>query len=268
MTILTVIRPIAVCLFFFCFSFTAIGQSSSSTVLKEPISTAQSTWVSNSQNLVKKLLDLANNLPETDEIHPSSDDPEEVRKEILMRFRERDDQKKIDDVLWNLWLITGMPPLVRDENLSLRKYVETNASAFKKYINEHAELNDEELQRIGIKNTVKSIGSPLWYMTMQYLKQKAGVEFDIVIIIRVTPDHVLIEKPLSHESYTHLSDATSRWLDLNKKGMIWDSRRCRFSPRNEKYVGTEELAKVILESAETMGKTKKSKDGRGEQTSR
>jgi hypothetical protein len=213
---------------------------------EEPIQKSQHRWVSEAEELVGKLRDQARDIPEMEK--PDLADEQEVIRWLssMLVGKQRINIVTADRILWQLWLTTGMPPLLRGPDESLPASLKRNASAYREYVAKHANLTEEELHRLGLTNAVDSFGSPLWYMTMEYLTKKASLKFECIVQIHVTPKRCLIEAPLTADSYTRLSAALSSWLKANEERMIWDSRVRRFHPRDGRYVGTGELSDPIL----------------------
>jgi hypothetical protein len=241
----SLLRTSAFCI---AIAISAIGQPSFAEPPHDPRPEGQFLWVSKAQELIRELDNMTKSAPEMDEPRLFSD--EAMIKAARSQFagQRLANLRKLDNILWNLWLVTGMPPEIRGLNKSLRTYAEENASAYRKYLGDHADLTEEELQRLGLKNAAKSLGSPFWYMTMKYLNEKAGIEFNPKAIIRVEPSHFLVEIPLSPDSYIHLSDAILHWLDVNKNRIRWDSDKKRFYPSKGEYLGNEELSRAIQEN--------------------
>ena len=149
---------------------------------------------------------------------------------------------RAEEILWELWLTTGMPPLLLGEGkLSLQTYVRNNVIAYQQYLVTHSNLKFEELQRLGLTNTIDAYGSPLWYMTLKYLTVRASVTSTIQINIHTTPKVLLVESPLSDEAYSTLSAEMARWLKNNEKELDWDVNAKKFRPRSGAYIGTDEL---------------------------
>jgi hypothetical protein len=118
----------------FCIGFAlgAVEQSSFAVPPQDPISKSQFPWVFKAQELIGELNDMAKNAPEMDEPRLSSD--EEIIKtgRSLFAGQRLANLRKADNIIWKLWLTTGMPPGVRGADKSLRAYVEENASAYRK----------------------------------------------------------------------------------------------------------------------------------------
>lgn len=209
---------------------------------------AQDQWVSNADELVKELLDLVRNAPEMEDIDMSKDS--DVTRAVASSIggQRLANLQRADKILWKLWLTTGMAPIVRGREKPLPIWLKENALAYQQYLSKHAKLTEEQLQRIGVANTVQSLGSPYWYMTMRYLTDKTGVEFALRVEVHVVPDHFIVETPLTPESYKSLANAMSRWLELNKHRMAWDSRNGRFRPQDGTYLSTDELSDSIAQA--------------------
>ncbi len=157
------------------------------------------------------------------------------------------DARLAEELLWKLWLTTGMPPLVRgDVSSSLEAYTRANAVAYGQYIAKHNHLGFEELQRIGLANAIDAFGSPLWYMTLKYLAERASVTSDWRIQIHTLPTLLIVEAPLSDEAYKRLSVELSRWLENNDKELVWNAVEGKFRPRHGAYIVTDALYEACL----------------------
>jgi hypothetical protein len=163
-------------------------------------------------------------------------------------FQSDNHGRRADKILWRLWLTTGMPPLTHEPEKTFDAYLRQNARVYRRYIAEHRELTLEELHRRGLTNATESFGSPLWYMTLRYLAEKASVKSDWHIELRTTPTYFLAECPLDKEAYSRQSTAFARWLEANKEQMVWDANTKRFHPRNGEYVGTDGLFQALMQS--------------------
>lgn len=156
------------------------------------------------------------------------------------------DQGIADRLLWRLWLATGMPPLLREEDDTFDKYLLQNVSAYQEYVDKHRNLPLEQIHRLGLGNAVESFGSPLWYMTLRYLAEKASVESEWRILVNTTPSRFLTICPMSKAASSRQSAALARWLKDNMELMVWDTVAKRFRPRDGKYVRTKKLFASLL----------------------
>lgn len=231
-----------------CLSFLAVAaQPFSAASAEEPTQKGQRRWVLEAEELVGKLGDLARGTPEIEK-----PDFREYKKFMrwVMSWRvgkQHASFRRAQKLLCRLWLTTGMPPLLLRPDESLRACLNRNASAYRDYVAEHANLADEELHRLGLANSLEAFASPLWYMTLKnYLSKKASLSFDSTVFIHVSRSSCLFGVPLTTDSYTRLSAALSTWLDANEGGMIWDSDARSFRPRKGKYVGTAQLSRTVV----------------------
>jgi len=205
-------------------------------------------WVSDAQGLVDKFLALANSYPQVQPPTSYSDlvrSPEKYRAWASSGegFLARESP---DRMLWKLWLLTGKPPLAEWPKETSHDYLQRNVLVYREYVAEHATLSEEALHRIGLTNAIDSIGSPLWYMTLEYLARRASLTHDWIIDVRTTPSSVLRRCPLDEGAYAGLSAALSRWMKVNQSRMVWDPNGRRFRPSNGEYLETGRFLKAIV----------------------
>ncbi len=163
------------------------------------------------------------------------------------------DVRLAEELLWKLWLTTGMPPLLRGDVPSpFDAYTRTNAVAYRQYIAKHQHLGFDELQRIGLANAIDAFGSPLWYMTLKYLAERVNATSDWRIQIHTLPTLLIVEAPLSDEAYKRLSTELSRWLENNDKELVWNADEGKFRPRHGKYIGTDALYEACLKDRRSV----------------
>jgi hypothetical protein len=203
-------------------------------------------WVSEVSVSIKELFDLADDTPEI--IIPDSDNSIERLKPILSNSKKLfGNGQKGEDLIWKLWLTTGLPPLMYDQDKSLRSFLFRSASAYHKYVTNNAYLTEEELNRVALSNAINSIGSPMWYTTLEFLENKTGCKLRRNIIIDVFPHHRIMHYQLPKKSYHRLSKALRHWLSDNRQQLKWDSKIRRFRPSDSGYVGTDDLSRIIRE---------------------
>jgi len=110
-----------------CFPLPLVVSQSPVSVSAAPVGEAQHQWVSNANELVAELLDLARNGPEMEEPDRSKD------ADVIRAFassiggQRLANLRKADRILWRLWLTTGMAPVVRGQGKPLRIWLEENA---------------------------------------------------------------------------------------------------------------------------------------------
>ncbi|MHB0961400.1 MAG: hypothetical protein ACYC0X_34350 [Pirellulaceae bacterium] len=218
------------------------------------MSETQQAWVPKAQTLITQLREMSHTSAKSEQEAKTisskgeqSGKYEKMLADLVRLSRQRGDiPERADAILWRLWLTTGMAPVPRRQDESLSATLSRNASAYQRYIGQRAALTEEELGRQGLNNAVGSFGSPLWYTTMQYLTEKANVNFECHIFIDVFPRRSIIAQPLNSDSYNRLSSALAKWLDANEERMVWDQDASRFRPRKGGYVGVPELSEALL----------------------
>jgi len=230
-----------------CISVLASGPCKSvSDSVTEARKETQHHWVTEAEELIQELLDLAHDTREIEV--PDSDYPVKALGAIAPYAKELFEKRdKGHELLWKLWLVTGLPPDTVGQHKSLQAFFRRSASTYQRYVTEHADLTEEEIDRLGLSNAVESFGSPLWYTTLEFLEKKSGFRMKWHCRIHVIPHDRIISSPLPEESYDRLSDALKRWLDANRGRMVWDSRARGFRPHGS-YIRTAHLTKVILEA--------------------
>lgn len=219
-----------------CFSVATAFLQGLSADASEPVKgRSRRGWVLEAERLIAELRDLARETPRQEESSWS------------LKWTRVAKQRIADRLLWRLWLVTGMPPLLeeRDETFG-RSYLQRNVVAYQEYVATHNGLTFEEVCRLGLDNAVESFGSPLWYMTVRYLREKAGVESDCRIVVHSTPSRLLTVCPMNERDSSRQSAAFARWLKDNKEEVVWVADENRFRPRNGKYVGTDELFQSVI----------------------
>jgi hypothetical protein len=169
------------------------------------------SWESDAAERVSKLAEMAELLSEAqppDSFEELRDHSEKHEKFLNLdngpfgRFRP-------DRALWGLWLTTGLPFAQRQTDEPMHEYVKRNADAYRTFVEKNKELSEESIHRMGMESAVNAFGSPLWYMTLQYLKKQGGLRYyDYVIDVRSTPTTALEVVPLAcQSSYQRMSDA-------------------------------------------------------------
>lgn len=203
--------------------------------MAQPQSDNEHQWVSEAKGLIEELHRL---------IRATHDHNK------LSSFSESlDHLEKADRILWKLWLVTGMPPQIHDTNRDLRRFLEQNTSAYQQYVTEKANLTSEDIHRLGLTNSIASFGSPLWYMTLKYLKKNTGLVTEWHIEIFTTPKRFMVTEPLSKRSYRRLSAAMSRWLTANRERLVWNPKTQRFHAKDGEYIETDGLFSTIVTEA-------------------
>lgn len=196
----------------------------------ENVKSQNRKWVSHAEGLIVELLQLRH-AKQNDEL-------------TLNPSRE---VSRASEIIWELWLTTGMPPLVQGES-SFTTYLSRNATAYRRYIRENEALSGEELHRKGLRNAVDSYGSSLWYMTLKYLEQKAALTSDWRIELRTLPTVLMVESPMPEAAYAGHSAGLAKWLKENDGELLWDPDTNSFRPRSGRYVGTDLLFESSLKS--------------------
>ncbi|GAG25382.1 unnamed protein product, partial [marine sediment metagenome] len=158
----------------------------------------QPAWVFKAKKLIGELSDLAQVTLEVQQSRSfaklSHAERIEAFQEAVSSWNERLSQhRKAERILWNLWLTTGKPPLIREENETVKTFLRRNAVDYGRYVTKHAGLTQKELHRIGLANAIDSFGSPLWYMTLKYVTHMTGLGADWTVDIRTTPSHLIVE---------------------------------------------------------------------------
>ena len=187
-------------------------------------------WAINAQVLIDELLELSRDVAKTEQEanaitfrgERTGKHKEMMADLVRLTLQSWGIREKADGILWKLWLTTGKVPTPQKKSESLSTNLSRNAREFRVYVTTHATATEEELVRLGLRNGVGSFGSPLWYPTMQYLTEKANVEFECIIFIDVIPRRSIIAQPLNADSYNQLSSALAKWLDANEERMVWD----------------------------------------------
>jgi hypothetical protein len=212
-------------------------------------------WAVTAENLIGQLSDLAQVIPEEKHYDSfaklSSAKGKRTPWEDALTWSERlAHYRRGERILWKLWLTTGMPPLTQEADETSTAFFRRNAEAYRKYVNQHAKLSQDDVSRIGLVNAVDAFGSPLWYMTLKYLDQQVSLSHDWTIIIHTTPSSVLTRSPLNEAAYRRLSAALAHWVKANEGRMVWDENRRRFRPSSGDYLETEDLFRVIMTETE------------------
>lgn len=207
---------------------------------------SQRGWVLEAERLVAELGDLARETPRKEEYSWSL-------KGTLVA-----NQRTADRLLWRLWLVTGMPLLLQKQDEAFDGYFRRNAFAYQDYVAKHNDLTLQEVCRLGLDNAVESAGSPLWYMTLRYLIEKAGVDSRWNVVVNTTPRRLLTVLPVREGGSKRRFGALAQWLKDNKEKLEWDADAKRFRPQNGKCVGTDELVQSLVhfESAGSSSHTK------------
>jgi hypothetical protein len=212
-----------------------LGISASAQSRDDAESAEEGMWQSEARVLIRRISALAEHVPE-----PTLGNSY-VREMITSR-------QEIDEIIWSLWLITGLPPKPRSESEeSLRNYATRMASLYEKYVNDHRQLGKADVDRLGLENAVNAIGSPLWYMALKYVENKTGMKDALKVTVRQSPESHIVDLPLDNPSYKKLSSALKTWYDTNKANMIWRTKEGRFVPKDGKYVGIDSLERVITD---------------------
>lgn len=201
-------------------------------------------WVREASVLVKELRAIARDTPHIGRDAPG-DALSTLRAIAAHSTALRDSAEEGEQRIWRLWLTTGHPPKAQAAGKCLRAFLEEHASLYEQFISEHCHLSDEEIARLGLRAAVDSLGSPLWYATIQFLEQKLGCTLRDGFVLCVTPPRIIVWHPLPSDSYARLSCALTHWLDNNERIMLWEPQERRFRPGRGAYIGTTELATAI-----------------------
>lgn len=180
---------------FQCVCMMVVGFCSFQPVISVPLPETQHdkrTWAIEAEHILTDLRRLASEADENE--HPSWPSEADWKKMFA-------DERAADQLLWRLWLITGMPPLLREVRTEpLDRYLRRNESAYQAHISKHSNLTEEEVSALGLTNAIAAFGSPLWYMTLRYLVEMTGVDSHWQVIVRSTPSRPLVVCPISEES--------------------------------------------------------------------
>jgi hypothetical protein len=231
----------------------ACSEQRSTAFDKEATSNGSEHWVSEATELIEKLSGLANTYSQVPPPKSFADlrDNLDKYKDWPSSGKGSLAEENPDRTLWKLWLLTGMPPLAELPEETIHDSLQRNVLGYREYVAMHATLSEEALHRVGLTNSVGSIGSPLWYMTLEYLATRANLTHDWIIDVRTTPSSVLTRCPLDKAAYAHLSAALSRWMRVNEGQMVWSPHGRRFYPSGGEYRETVGLLKTIVKELET-----------------
>lgn len=210
----------------------------------EGVSESHEQWVSKALRLISDLQELAHDTPEV-----VKEDPNDPARGLAALAEHGETwlaaAKRADELIWELWLITGFPPQRAKADESLRADLETTVLMYRDYVQRHMHLTEAELNRMALSNAVKAIGSPLWYTTVEFLEAKIGRKMRVGFVLCVCPSSRVVWYPLPEESYEQISRALQNWIAANEKTMDWDLQAGRFRPRSAEYVGTPDLSRVL-----------------------
>ncbi len=231
-------------------------------------------WATESKTLIAGLRDLAEASAEREERASTLDvegdasgSLEATITELLPLAQQGwNASQEADDILWKLWLVTGMPPSQGRQGESASAFWMRNASEYRKFVARHAALTEEQIGRLGLENAVRTLGSPLWYSTKEYLVARTGVRFDAIIFIEVFPSRHIIEEPLTPAAYDQLSAALAEWLTTNRDVLTWDETMRRFRPRHGEFVNTRTLSNTLLRASDLVPTTKSTEQGGDEES--
>lgn len=205
-------------------------------------------WVTEAQKLIEQLDAMASVAPDV-KMPCMKKIPIQSRYKVRIQTANANkfaNKRTAEKIIWRLWLLTGKPPQMQQSDATPHDFLSRHAEEYRQYVARHAALSHEAVCRIGLKNAVDSIGSPLWYMTIKYLNKAARLPQDWMIDIRTTPTRIIVEFPLSEKDYDRMSLALENWLESNKKRMVWNSKINCFCPLDGKYTSTDILWKALV----------------------
>jgi hypothetical protein len=201
-------------------------------------------WVAEAATLVRELTDLADDTPNV--AIPESTDPVIRRAPLVANSRKlADNRDKSDELFWRLWLVTGKPPTIDEPKKTLREFLKESASSYQEYLAQHVNATEEEITRIALSNAVQSIGSSLWYMTLQFLDKKINSDLGSQFVVSTFPPRTIVLSPLQRDSYNRLSGALRDWINANSEQLDWNPEKKQFRARVGGYTENGKLLGVI-----------------------
>jgi len=152
------------------------------------------------------------------------------------------DRKRAEQLIWKLWLLTGMPP-DRGSEAEWKAISETHVNSYKQFVMNHAHWTEKQLVRHGIRSAADAFGSSMCYMTMRYVNEKTGNTYPR--FISTTPSHTIHVVSLSDSDRAFLRAEYVRWLATHFKHSNWQPSHSQFRLPSGRPVGMQRLVDAI-----------------------
>jgi hypothetical protein len=147
-------------------------------------------------------------------------------------------------LIWQLWLITGNAPDLRSQG-KLDALSPHHVEDYERFVNEHADLSEEQLHRRGLIAARRSFASPLCYATLQYVMKKTGSSTGPLIYTTPTRKMPLLSP--NEAECKMLLGTYNVWLVREFQFAKWDSTRRQFRESERRAIDISDLGAAVTE---------------------